>query len=103
MHIEIEDGVLYLNGKQFCLCEDREGIPAGDYKIVAVDRGGKTYPYIVGCDTIIHGEVERDAGILVAEFIIDGAAIGSRPKIAHLVKGVIEEIEGGGNILLEVS
>jgi len=102
MLIEIEEGRLFVNGKQFGVCEDREQIKAGEYKVVAVDRGGKTYPYVVGCDTILHGEDERDGGVLVAEFIVDGAAIGSRPKIARLVKDVVEAVQNGERVTLEV-
>lgn len=103
MHIEMESGVLYLNGKRFCLYDDKDGVKAGDYSIIPVVRGGKTYPYIVGCDTIFHGEEGRNAGVIVAEFIVDGVPIGSRAKIAHLVKHVVHEIEQGGKIELEVS
>jgi hypothetical protein len=103
MLIEIENGRLYVNGKQFCLYDDRTGIKCGDYNVIAVNRGGNTYPYIVGCDTVLHGEESRDAGVLVAEFIVDGAAIGSRAKIAHLVKMVMQEVDSGGKVVLEVS
>lgn len=103
MLIEIEDGRLYVNGRQFGECEDREQIKSGDYRVVSVNRGGNTYPYIVGCDTILHGDESKDGGVLVAEFIVDGAAIGSRAKIAKLVKDVIETIDEGGSVTLEVA
>lgn len=103
MLIEMEGERLFVNGKQFGVCEDREQIKSGEYNVVAVDRGGKTYPYVVGCDTILHGEDDRDGGVLVAEFICDGVAVGSRAKIARIVRDVMLCVDSGKNAVLEIA
>lgn len=96
MLIEIEKDALYIDGKHFCECEIRQKTKDGKYNVILVERGGNFNPYIIGCDSILHGEDCINAGILLGEYIIDGASIGSRAKMAHIVSSISKVLESGG-------
>lgn len=103
MIIEIDGDKLFLNGKHFCACEIRTTLESNAYRIMAISHNGETLPMLFGKSCVIHGDSERNDGILVGEFICDGVAVGSRAKIARIVHDVLQCIDDGKNAVLEIA
>lgn len=103
MNMEIIGDKLFINGKHFCQCEIRSELESNTYKIMAISHNGETLPMLYGKSCVIHGDSEKQDGILVGEFICDGVAVGSRAKIARIVRDVMLCVDSGKNAVLEIA
>ena len=100
MLIEIDGEDLFVNGVHFCAC--RCDLGSGDYRVVISSRSGNQAPYIVGSG-VTFTDQENDDGILVAQYIVDGTPINSRPTLAKLTNKILDEIDSLGTVTLEIA
>ena len=100
MQIEIDGEDLFVNGKFFSAC--RCDLGSGDYKVVLLSRSGQSHVYVVGA-AIIFTDQENENGVLVGQYIIDGVAINARATLAKLYRKVLDAIEEGQIVTLEVT
>jgi hypothetical protein len=100
MQIEIEDGTLFINGKSFCAVQC--DLVGGAYKLAILSRNGNSFVHVIGAGVNFTDGEGEDAGILVGEYIIDSCAINSRSTLAKLYRKVLDAIEDGQVITMEV-
>ncbi len=101
MQIEIDGEDLFINGKFFCAV--RCDLGSGDYKVVILSRGSQSHVYVVGAAVNFTDGESEDVGILVGQYIIDGVAINARATLAKLYRKVLDAIEEGQTVTLEVT
>lgn len=99
MRIEIDNETLFINGTSFCACAC--DLESGVYDVVARVADGDLSIIIVGTGLRFLDDCD-DVGVLVAEYIVDGTPINARATLAKLCKRIVDAIDKGQSVELEV-